>query len=155
MATSANGFPIGPWLADDTLSAWIGPNSDSSLDGPAGIYDYRTTFDLTGFDPTTASITGQWSMDDSGVDVLLNGVSITPASSNFQSWTGFSFNSNFVAGVNTLDFVIDTGTGPTGLRVEMSGTAELAAADSVPEPATVVLLGAGFSVLGLFRRRKA
>lgn len=34
--TSAGGFPIGPYLGDDSLSAWIGPNNDSTLDGPAG-----------------------------------------------------------------------------------------------------------------------
>jgi hypothetical protein len=155
VATSANGFPITPWLGDDSASAWIGPASDSSLDGPLGNYDYQTTFDLTGFDPTTASILGQWSMDNAGVDIIINGVSISPTSSDFTSWTSFSINSNFVAGINTLDFVINNQGGPTGLRVEMSGTAELAATDSVPEPTTMVLLGAGLSVLGVLRRRKA
>jgi hypothetical protein len=155
VATSANGFPITPWLGDDSLSAWIGPASDGSLDGPGGNYDYQTTFDLTGFDPLTASITGQWSMDDAGVDILINGVSISPTSSNFTSWTSFSINSNFVAGINTLDFVINNGSGPTGLRVEMSGAADPAAAGAVPEPATMTMLGAGLSVLGLLFRRKA
>ncbi len=155
VATSANGFPIPPWLGDDSLSAWIGPASDSSLTGSAGIYDYQTTFDLTGFDPATASIIGQWSMDDAGVDILINGVSTSPASSDFTSWTGFSINNNFVAGINTLDFVINNAGGPTGLRVEMSGTVDPATGDSVPEPATMLLLGAGLSVLGILRHRKA
>src|SRR5260370_9580375 len=140
VATSANGFPIGPWLGDDSLSAWIGPASDGSLDGPVGNYDYRTTFDLTGFDPATASIAGQWSMDDTGVDILINGVSISPAWSNFTTSTSFSFNSNFVAGINTLHFLSTNGGGPTGLRVEMSGPAHPPAPPLVPSPATMVLL---------------
>ena len=155
VATSANGFPIGPWLGDDSLSTWIGPDSDGSLNGPVGNYDYQTTFDLTGFDPLTASITGQWSMDNAAVDILINGVSISPTGSDFTSWTAFSVNSNFVAGINTLDFVINNAGGPTGLRVEMSGTAEPAGTDPVPEPATMILLGAGLSVLGVLRHRKA
>jgi hypothetical protein len=155
VATSANGFPIPPWLGDDSLSAWIGPASDGSLDGSVGNYDYQTTFDLTGFDPLSASITGQWSMDNTGVDILINGVSIGPASSDFESWTAFSINSNFVAGINTLDFVINNGGGPTGLRVEMSGNADPLPTDGVPEPATLVMLGAGLSILGVLRHRKA
>src|ERR1700722_4728184 len=35
--TSANGFPIPPWLGDDSLSTWIGPNN-SSATGPGGAY---------------------------------------------------------------------------------------------------------------------
>ena len=54
--TSVGGYPIGPWLADDTISAWIGPNNDAQVDGPVGNYDYRTTFNLTGFNPATASL---------------------------------------------------------------------------------------------------
>jgi hypothetical protein len=150
VATAANGFPIGPWLGDDALSAWIGPASDGALDGPVGTYDYRTTFDLTGFNPATASITGQWSMDNGGVNILINGVAINPVSSDFTSWRSFSVNSDFVAGINTLDFVINNEGGPTGVRVEMSGSAS-----DAPEPAPIVLLGGGLSVLGLLRFRKA
>src|ERR1035438_8803857 len=57
--TSVGGNPIPPWLPDDSLSDWIGPHNDNSLDGPNGNYDYRTTFDLTGFDITTVVISGQ------------------------------------------------------------------------------------------------
>jgi len=155
VATSANGFPIGPWIGDDSLSAWIGPNSDSSLDGPVGNYDYQTTFDLTGFDPLTASITGLWAMDNNSVDILINGLSISPAAgSGFSSYSAFAINSNFVSGVNTLDFVISNAGGPTGLRVEMAGTADPTGA-STPEPATMGILGLGLVGLGLLRRRRA
>src|SRR5262249_36639317 len=53
VATSANGFPIGPWLGDDALSAWIGPATDGSLNGPAGNFDYQLTFSLSGFIPSS------------------------------------------------------------------------------------------------------
>src|SRR5947209_5928764 len=37
-ANASNGFPIGPWLGDDSLSAWIGPCCAGDLSGPAGPY---------------------------------------------------------------------------------------------------------------------
>jgi Bacterial Ig domain len=125
--TSVGGWPIPPYIGDDSLSAWIGPNSDSSLDGPVGVFVYRTTFDLCGFDPSTAQIDGQSSSDNESVDILLNGVSIgngaNPQELAFQSWTPFTMSVGFVAGVNTLDFIVNNDGGPTALRVEMSGTA--------------------------------
>ena len=42
---------------------------------PNNSYTYRTTFNLSGFDPTTASLTGQWAADNEGPNVLLNGIS--------------------------------------------------------------------------------
>ena len=48
---AADDFPIPPYLGDNTTSAWIGPNNAHDLTSPAGPYDYRTTFDLTGFNP--------------------------------------------------------------------------------------------------------
>lgn len=43
-ATSAGGFPIGPWIGDSPISAWITPALDRT--GDAGDYVYRTTFTL-------------------------------------------------------------------------------------------------------------
>lgn len=148
--TSPGGFPIGPWLGDDSISAWIGPNNDGAVDGPVGNYDYQTTFNLTGFDPATALITGQWATDNPGLDILINGVSTGSTSCCFTSWTGFSIGSGFIAGVNTLDFILQNQGGPTGLRVEMSGTA--VDPPGIPEPASLVLLGGGFAALTMFRR---
>lgn len=149
--TSAGGFPVGPWLGDDSLSDWIGPDSDSSLDGPTGYYEYQTTFDLTGFDIASAVITGQWSTDDQGANILINGVSTGDTASGFTSWSSFTIDTGFVEGVNTLDFIVYNASGPTGLRVEMTGTADPA----VPEPATLTLLGAGLAAFSAFRRRRA
>ena len=155
VATSANGYPIPPWLGDDRLSAWIGPNSDAALDGPAGNYDYRTTFSLTGFDAATASIVGRFAADDSGI-VLLNGIAVTGVQSlGFSSFTPFTIDRGFVAGINTLDFVVNNGGGPTGLRAEMTGTAN---ASAVPEPSTLAVLALPAGLAGLLtlkRRRHA
>jgi hypothetical protein len=106
--TSASGFPIPPYIGDNTFSRWIGPNNTADIDGPAGTYVFRTTFDLTGFDFTTANIAGQWSTDNDGRDILINGSSLGYTTSFTQFQTGFSafaVNSGFVAGINTLDFV--------------------------------------------------
>jgi hypothetical protein len=162
--TSLNpgGFPIPPWLGDDSLSAWIGPSTTNAV-GPGGVYDYRTTFDLTGLNPTTATIKGQWSSDNTGLQILINGIDSLNASNpygtdgsySFQHWQPFLINSGFHSGVNTLDFIVFNGNagsdtaGPTGLRVEMTGIAS-----PVPEASTWVMMLLGFSGLGFMARRK-
>jgi hypothetical protein len=152
--TSVGGFPIGPWIGDDLLSAWIGPNNDSSLNGDVGNYDYRTTFDLTGFIPASAVLTGQWATDNPGVDILINGTSTGFSASGFTDWTPFSISSGFVSGVNTLDFIVNNQGGPTGLRTEVTGTAT-AVESAVPEPGTLLMLGAGLGMTAFLRRRRA
>jgi hypothetical protein len=152
--TSVGGFPIPPYIGDDAISAWIGPNNDSAIDGPLGTFIYRTTFDLTGLNPATASLTVAWSTDNNGLDVLLNGLSTGHATDFSQFSLGFStftISSGFVAGTNTLDFEVSNGGGPTALRTEISGTANSA----VPEPVSLVLLSTGFVVLAGLRRRIA
>ncbi len=150
--TSLGGFPIPPWIGDDGISAWIGPSNDSSLDGPAGLYDYQTTFDLTGLDPLTAFLTGQWAADNAGTDILINGVSTSNTAGGFDAWSPFTISSGFVSGVNTIDFLVSNGGGPTGLRVELSGTAD--ALSGVPEPATFVMIGLGLVGFGVRSGRK-
>ena len=151
--TSAGAYPIPPWLADSVASAWITPTTfDSNL---SGIYTFRTTFDLTGLDHTTALITGQWAADDIGVDIEINGIGtgqgFTPPPPGFVAYRNFSITSNFVSGMNTLDFIVnDTGV-IGGLRVEI----QRAEADPIPEPATLALMGLGLAGAGYQRRRKA
>ena len=109
-------------------------------------------FDLTGLVPGSAMITGRRATDNSGT-MFLNGVNTGNTVSGFTAFTTFSINSGFVAGVNTLEFIVlnlaGTVGNPTGLRVELSGTA-----DVVPEPGTVVLLGSGLAGLFAWRMRK-
>lgn len=146
VATDANGFPLPPWLADNSTSAWIGPVGDGALDGSIGAYDYRLTFSLAGLNAATATISGLWATDNDGADILINGIS-TGQTTPFGGFTfhSFTIGSGFVAGTNTLDFIVNNGGGPTGLRVELSGTA---AADGIPEPASWALMILGFGGVG-------
>jgi len=155
VATSANGFPIPPWLGDNSLSAWIGPNTDSALDGTAGQYDYQTTFNLTGFDASTAALGGQWAADNAGVGILINGVSAGQTGGSYDAFSSFSVASGFISGINTIDFIVRNDGGPTGLRVEGTLTADAAVVPApapVPEPMSLAILGVGLAGAGLVRR---
>ena len=153
--TSAGGFPIPPYVGDDLLSAWIGPNNDTALNGPVGQYDYQTSFTLgAGVNPATAVITGSYSTDNELVDILVNGHStgVTNGStdtSQYASWWPLSISQYFASGTNTLDFIVNNDGGPTALRVEVAGSVA-----AVPEPATWALITLGFVGLGYagFRR---
>ncbi|WP_165219532.1 hypothetical protein [Aquisphaera insulae] len=137
-------YPLvsGPWVPNTTSAQWIGPVSDrTTIPGSTGSGDsaYETTFDLTGLDASTARITGKWSTDNPG-EIWLNGVSTGIATIGefaYQSMQSFSITTGFQAGTNTLEFKVNNkpidSNNPTGLIVEMTGTA------AVPEPASVSL----------------
>jgi hypothetical protein len=156
LAVIPNGtYPVnGAWIANDTTSYWIGPDTNSA-NGPIGDYTYTTTFDLTGLIPGTAQISGNWAADNTGVSILLNGsgtgIIANASSVKYGSFTGFSIDNtaNFVNGVNSLSFTIGNGGGPTGIRVAMTGTADPAA---VPEPSDFVGTAIAFGSVVLLRR---
>jgi hypothetical protein len=151
---------LGQWVARDAISTWIAPNSVTTSgqpqDGPVGDYDYRTTFNLAGFNPATASITGKWAADNYGFDILINGQSTgnttqTTTSDSFVLLHDFSISSNFGAGINTLDFLVRNSNGPgpnaTGLRVEiLDATAD---PTSTPEPSSLIMLSSFLGMAGI------
>jgi hypothetical protein len=124
-------YPFPLWLPNTTAAYWIGPavgGNEATIDAP-GIYDYRQTFDLTGFDLSTVAIAGFFATDNSGT-IQLNGVAVGPANSSSTTLTAFSLTTGFVQGMNTIDFLVTNGptsgvANPTGLFVELSATGSL------------------------------
>ncbi len=126
----------GAWLANSAGSRWIGPEANTAGIGAVGVYRYRLTFDLTGFDPSTAEILGAWTCDNPGLQVYLNGqpTGITNAG-NFGALNTFAINSGFLAGQNTLDFEVENlpPADYTGLRVDnLMGLGDLLPAGTMP-----------------------
>ena len=115
-----NVFP--GWVPDDAHSAWIG-FSDNSDTSPHGNYTYELKLNLIGFDPATASVSGNWSADQFG-SISLNGqstgVSVPDGNwdaSSHPNLTPFATSSGFQSGVNALDFIVNEPDGFDGLRV--------------------------------------
>ena len=120
------------WLANDAQSSWIGPINPGTENVAAGTYRCRTTFDLTGFDPATATLRLSVAADNRLNNILLNGVSRGSSYVGFDAFSpDFTFASGFVAGTNTVEFVWANdgpGANPAGFRVRASATARAVAA---------------------------
>lgn len=128
----------GVWAPDSATSKWIAPHGNENIGEPAGAgYIYRTTFDLTGFDPSTMEIQGSVYADNLLTGVEINGVLTGVSGASYSSGMPFTISTGFLPGINTLDFLVqnfsDPSPNPTGLRVEMTGTA-------TPEPSGVLIL---------------
>lgn len=170
------GFPIPPWMANGPNSSWIAPTSNGAstaalapfvntaagysptTSSPQGFFAYTTTFSLAG---APFSVSGlQWTSDNQGVAIYLNGKNEGDTNTgDFTKFTSFTLNSaDFVAGLNTLTFVVfneefdSAHASPTGFRAEGTLIA------NVPEPGMMTLAAVGaLPILGLYwaRRRRA
>lgn len=116
--------PYNYFEGNTASSAWIGP-ADSAFGGSSagGNFTYQMAFDLSIYDPNSAAIFGTWSTDNQGVEILINGQNTGMTANDFSQWYPFSITNGFVAGLNTIEFVVNNSGGPTALRVELSGTA--------------------------------
>jgi PEP-CTERM motif len=157
--TAITTSPNSAWRANTATADWISPGSSGNTNWPVGNYDYQTTFDLSGSNPSTAELSGLWASDNNGC-IFLNGATTGDCTgfAAFGSLTAFSITSGFVAGVNTLDFIVTNGGGPSGVIAEVSGTASSASGvttpSGVPEPSSLLMVGVSLIGVGGLLRRK-
>jgi len=162
--SSPTGWPLNGTWATDSKAAWIAPKADVVNIAGTGSdtqYVYTTTFNLTGFDPATANLSGYWTADNYIAQVQLNGHTVYDYSSCmspspqsgffFQNLDPFDISHGFQSGNNTLSFTVTNSncfntpplTNPTGLFVDISGTVDplpgivVSPLDSLPEPGTL------------------
>lgn len=137
----------GVWFPNTSSARWIYDNKLAWVNQGATV-TFRLTFNLTGYNPSTAVLFGSSSADDAG-KIYLNGNFIGNCGP-FTTPTAFSASSGFLPGVNTLDFVVqDIGGGVSGLIVPDIG----GHVDKIPAPGAAALLGLGG--LAAARRRRA
>jgi hypothetical protein len=163
-----DGSPFGPAIsAQDPNGGWIAPTPPNtwvsvevSAPVPAGIYKYSTSFSIDpGFDPATASISGNWWADEPNTPnaILLNGIQVSDFNGAFwfdidSANALFAINSGFVSGLNTLTFLVENTGGPGGTLIQnLSGSVR---PSGVPDAgASALLLGIGLLGISVFRRR--
>lgn len=123
-----------PALIADAFWSWPDPPAESIGVGnpynqPDGDYNYQTTFDLTGFDPDTASLSFNVVCDDKIMDILLNGAStglsddLDIGFSDYWVGTPLTVTTGFIQGVNTLEFLTHNIIGSHAFAARVSGTA--------------------------------
>jgi len=130
IVTPPHASRVTPWASPPSDCAWIAP-APSSRSAPAGTYAYSLHFDLTGFDISTAVITGELACDDWSY-ILINGVDIGVTNKGFGALHPFAITNGFSRSSNTMEFVVingspNGGVNPSGLLVHgLKGSARLA-----------------------------
>lgn len=110
----------GPYAPDSSVSAWVSPAASGNA-SVGGIYLYQLLVDVTGFDPATVVIAGQFATDNDGFIRVNGGANAaTTGFAGFGSLTNFTLNSGFVAGVNSIQVGVNNGGNPTAFRVEFT-----------------------------------
>ena len=115
------------WLANDSLSSWIGSVNPGATGVNPGSYNFRTSFTLDGFNLPSALLGLSVAVDNRLTDVLLNGTSLGFSFAGFGGLSSILTIANgLLPSTNTLDFLtVNDGTGanPAGFRVRLTGTA--------------------------------
>jgi hypothetical protein len=150
-------------------AGWIANNSSGTNGGIEDwtFFHFRQTFDLTGYNATTAELKFQWAADDSGEGFAsrgtwvpkfrLNGGSLVPwgTGATYSFGPTVDLTGGFVSGLNTIDFYVE-GNGVTDgfALIFPSGGGLTAQVNAVPEPETYAMLLAGLGLLGVMVRRR-
>jgi hypothetical protein len=142
-----------PTWPEPTTGEWIN-YVDSSQTG--GTHTFTLSFNLTGFDPSSAVIQLTWT-GDNATTVDLNGNFEASIDTNgFSTLHNTTINSGFVSGLNVLSFTVSMDTFDGLLVSSINGTATPAV--GVPGPLAGAglpgLMLAGAGLLGWWRRRK-
>ena len=153
--TLNNGYQTYGGYAQNASSRWIWANQSGNLDGQNYNTLFRTTFDLTGYDLSTVSISAFMAADNNIAGVFLNGSTLGQSYGSFGSFDNFAILSGFGSGVNTLDFYAQDFGPPAGFNAYYTSTGSLADVTTTPEPASMALLATGLAGLfGVTRRRR-
>lgn len=163
-SSGAGGFTLtgGSGVIADVVPhpAWVNsattPTSNWVWDSAATSFEELTfsySFDMTGFDVSTAALSGIWAVDNVGT-AMLNGTAIATLGflgSSFDQYNAFSAgNRVFNEGLNTLTFMVEDLGAPGGFRAAFEVTADVA---PVPLPAGMSLLLVAIGGLGIAARR--
>jgi len=121
--------PAPPWVVNGPISKWLAPSPDGGAAFRAfGNYTYRTQFDLTGYDPCTCVVTGNWASDDETIDIYINGLATSNSLSTLSTFDilhPLAITNGFVLGTNTIDILVHNGGFQTGVRAEFFGYASV------------------------------
>jgi len=157
--TASPGFPFPSWMANNLTSQWVSPSASYAGSGsdPGGLWEFQTSFDLTGFILSSVDIQFRVATDNRFDGYRLNGgpVIVPGAHSSFTSFSSwFSVNPGGLRdGVNTLTLLVfnvpQASGNPAGLRAEITGEGTV-----VPEPATSALIGLLLIAVAALRPRK-
>ena len=113
-------YNAGPYAPDSSTSAWssMAASGNASV---AGFYVYQLLVDVSGVDPATVVITGQFGTDNDGFIRVNGGANAaTTTFGGFGALTNFTLNSGFVPGSNSIQVGMNNGGNPTAFRVQFS-----------------------------------